>query len=238
MTFYTEFAAHYEAIFPFSEGVYAFLRQHFPAPPAQVLDVGCGTGHYTGRLAADGYAALGIDLDPAMIAHARTHYPDAAFEVRNMTGIAALDGPFDAIACIGNTAAHLTRPEFTAFVADVGDLLRPGGVWILQVMNWDYVLTQETVTLPVIEGDGGVTFYRAYRDITPDRVTFATRLEVDGAVIFEDAVPLTPIPAAERLALHAAHGFDLVTHVGSYAGAPFDPTTFSADITVYQRTRD
>ncbi len=234
MSFYTAFAEHYESIFPFSEGVYRFLRRHMPAPPGRVLDVGCGTGHYTGRLAQDGYEAVGIDLDSAMIAQARARYPAAAFHVLDMRSIATLDGPFSAIACIGNTAAHLTRPQFKAFLAAVHGMLPPGGTWILQVMAWDYVLTRTAFTFPVIEGTDGAVFFREYRDISPSQVTFATRLEVNGAVVFEDAVPLTPIPTVELMDLHTVQGFELVTHAGSYSGTPFDPATFSANVMVWR----
>lgn len=238
MSFYSAFAEHYEAIFPFSEDVYAFLQAYLPAAPGRVLDVGCGTGHYTGRLAQDGYAAEGIDLDPAMIAHARAHYPEATFRVLNMTEIGRLEGTFDAGFCIGNTAAHLDRAAFEDFVAAMAAQLAPGGVWILQVMNWDYVLTQETVTFPVIESEGGAVFKRAYRDISEGSVTFATRLEVDGEVVFEASVPLTPIRSAEIAAIHRAEGFERVTHAGSYSGAPFDPETFSANVFVFRRRAD
>lgn len=235
MSFYTEFAAHYEAIFPFSEVVYGFLQDRLAAPPARVLDVGCGTGHYAGRLAEAGYAVVGVDLDPAMIGYAKAHYPGVTFRVMDMAEIGSLDGTFESVACIGNTAAHLTQAAFGDFVAAVAAKLRSGGPWILQVMNWDYVLTQDTVTFPVIEGDAGAVFYRAYRDISESQVTFATRLEVDGRVVFEDAVPLHPMRSTEIIALHAAHGFAMRGHYGSYGEAPFDPGTFSADIYVWER---
>jgi SAM-dependent methyltransferase len=227
MSFYTQFAETYEAVF-------SFLRQHLPGPPARVLDVGCGTGHYSGALAAQGYDTTGIDLDPAMIAHAQERYPAAAFHVMNMLDIAELGRTFDGVACIGNTAAHLTRAEFAGFVETVRGATAPGGPWVLQVMNWDYVLTRDVVTFPVIEGEGDAVFHRAYRDITESRVTFTTRLEVAELVIFEDAVPLYPMRSAEVIALHEAAGFRLVKNVGSYGGAAFDPDTFSANLFVFR----
>lgn len=235
MTFYTAFAEHYEAIFPFSEGVYAFLREHLPGPPARVLDVGCATGLYTGRLARDGYAATGVDLDAAMIAVARARYPLATFQVLDMTRIEDLDRVFGGTFCIGNTAAHLTRAQFSDFVGSVGATLRPGGPWMLQVMNWDYVLTQSSFTFPVIEGGDGVVFHREYRDISKDGVTFATRLVVHGVEVFEEAVVLTPMRSGEIVAMHEAAGFTLVAHVGSYGGKPFDPEVFSANVMVFER---
>ena len=234
MGFYSRFASYYESVFPFGQGVYNLLRQYLPLPPAAVLDVGCGTGHYSGALAEERYDAVGVDLDAEMIAYAQSHYPEAEFHVINMLDIGGLDRQFDGVFCIGNTAAHLTQPQFAQFLDEVRARLVPGGPWILQVMNWDYVLAQEHVTLPLIEAEGGILFRRAYRDISDTQVTFQTRLEVGGEIIFEDATPLYPLRSDQIVALHEARDFGLVAQLGSYAGAVFDPTTFSANILIFQ----
>ncbi|MCD6285427.1 MAG: methyltransferase domain-containing protein [Anaerolineae bacterium] len=234
MSFYTQFAETYESIFPFSAAVYGFLRRHLPLAPALVLDVGCGTGHYAGPLSQDGYTATAVDLDPAMIDYARAHYPVVDFHVMNMLDVGTLDQSFDGVSCIGNTAAHLTQTQFGEFTGAVRDVLAPGGPFILQVMNWDHVLTQTSVTFPVIEGAGDAVFYRAYRDISETQVTFATRLEVRGETVFEGAVPLYPVRSAEIAAVAAEHGLKLVEHVGSYGGSPFDAEVFSANVMVFE----
>ncbi len=234
MTFYTQFAETYESIFPFSSAVYEFLRRHLPTPPAFVLDVGCGTGHYAGPLSQDGYTAIGVDLDAAMIDYARAHYPAVDFQVMNMLNIGKLGQSFDGVACIGNTAAHLTHRQFGLFAGAVRDVLATGGPFILQVMNWDYVLTQTKVTFPVIEGAGEAVFYREYRDVSEAQVTFATRLEVRGNTVFEETVPLYPMRSEELVTRVVALGFDLVEHAGSYAGVPFDPDVFSANVFVFR----
>ena len=244
MSFYAEFAEHYEAIFPFSEAVYALLRHYILPEHRRCLDVGCGTGHYCGKLAADGFDAVGIDLDAAMIAHARRRYPLAVFHVLNMLDIAELlstdradstegDVRFDAAFCIGNTAAHLTQVQFAQFLDSVRRVLEPGAPWILQVMNWDYVLERESFTFPVIEASQGLTFHREYRAISAVQVTFHTRLQSGPTVIFEDETPLYPLRTADLLRLHQERGFAPVDHFGSYAGAPFDPAVFSANIFVW-----
>ncbi len=234
MSFYTQFAETYESIFPFSAAVYDLLRRHLPDVPARVLDIGCGTGHYAAAFAAAGYEAVGVDLDPAMIAYARAHYPTAEFHILDMREIASLSRVFDLMACVGNTAAHLTQEEFARFVDGANQVRKQAAPWILQVMNWDYVVAQESVIFPVIEGKDGATFYRSYQDITPSRVTFTTRLEVNGHVVFEDCVPLYPLLTDEIVRLHRCRGFELVEHLGSYGGAVFDPEVFSANIFVFR----
>lgn len=61
-------------------GVLARLRRHGPAG-ARVVEVGCGSGGLTERLAAAGWQVLGIDIAPAMIRLARRRAPSAAFRV-------------------------------------------------------------------------------------------------------------------------------------------------------------
>lgn len=255
MSFYTEFAEHYEAIFPFSETVYTLLRRYILPDYRRCLDVGCGTGHYCGRLAADGFDAVGIDLDAAMIIQARLRYPQATFHVLDMLDIANLlardecvaslwDNPalppraedvFDAAFCIGNTAAHLTQAQFAQFLDAMRCVLKPDAPWIIQVMNWDYVLAREALTFPVIETPQGLTFHRAYRAISEAQVTFHTRLQSGREVIFEDEVPLYPLRSVDVMRLHQEHGFTCAAHFGSYAGVSFDPATFSANIFVCGR---
>jgi len=235
LSFYSQFATVYEAVFPFSQGVYAFLRHHLPAPPAALLDVGCATGHYAGPMAQEGHSITALDLDPEMIAYARDHYTGVDFRVMDMLDVGTLGRGFDGAYCIGNTAAHLSQGAFGHFVSSVSGVLPPGGVFVLQVMNWDYVVGQSDVSFPVIHAPDDVVFYRTYRGISADTVTFATRLEVAGDIVFDDAVPLYPMRSSEMVAVCEAQGFRLVEHVGSYSGATFDPGVFSACIFVFRR---
>ena len=46
-----------------------------PAPPLDVLDVGCGEGRLGEALLARGYDVVGIDLDPGMVALAAEYHP-------------------------------------------------------------------------------------------------------------------------------------------------------------------
>jgi 2-polyprenyl-3-methyl-5-hydroxy-6-metoxy-1,4-benzoquinol methylase len=44
-------------------------------PPLNVLDVGCGEGRLGKALIARGYAVVGVDLDPGMVALAAEYHP-------------------------------------------------------------------------------------------------------------------------------------------------------------------
>jgi SAM-dependent methyltransferase len=48
--------------------------------PTQILDLGCGPGLYTNRLARLGHRCVGIDFSPASIAYAREQAEEAGLE--------------------------------------------------------------------------------------------------------------------------------------------------------------
>lgn len=54
-----------------------------PKPGERILDLGCGTGHLTGRIAELGAEVIGIDASAEMIAQARKNYPDLRFEIQD-----------------------------------------------------------------------------------------------------------------------------------------------------------
>src|ERR671937_2884362 len=73
----------------------ALLEWLAPKPGERVLDLGCGTGHLTARLAESGVEAVGLDSSPEMVERARRAYPGLRFEVGDARDF-ALDERFDA----------------------------------------------------------------------------------------------------------------------------------------------
>ena len=92
-----------------------------------VLEVGCGTGQLTERLACFGFRLTAIDLGPSMISAARRRLDGSAvsFEVASFEDFAAPEASFDLI--ISGTAFHWVDPE--VMFRKPARLLRPGG-WL------------------------------------------------------------------------------------------------------------
>jgi SAM-dependent methyltransferase len=109
-------AAHYEAWYETPEGrradelekaVLGRLLQGFPRP-GSVLELGCGTGHFTRWLSDEGLAAVGLDLSAAMLAEAQVL--DSVSLVRgDARRLPFADGAFDVTAFI-TTLEFLERP--------------------------------------------------------------------------------------------------------------------------------
>lgn len=95
-----------------------------PRPGERILDLGCGDGALTAKLAALGCKVVGVDASPEMVAAAQSRGLDA----RVMDGNALrFDTEFDAV--FSNAALHWMKiPE--AVVAGVWRALKPGGRFV------------------------------------------------------------------------------------------------------------
>jgi SAM-dependent methyltransferase len=92
----------------------------------QIADLGCGPGHYTARLAANGHKAFGIDLSPEMIDIARAEYPELRFEQGSMTALDIADDELDGVLSWYSTI-HTPPAELPAIFAEFRRVLAPGG---------------------------------------------------------------------------------------------------------------
>jgi SAM-dependent methyltransferase len=105
---------------PFEE----FAREYLPAPPARVLDVGCGQGELTTALAVAGYDVLGIDpLAPPGDLFRRLKLEDVE-ETEQFDGVVA-----------GFSLHHVSDLELG--IEKIARLLRPGGVLVVDEFAWD-----------------------------------------------------------------------------------------------------
>lgn len=102
----------------------SFVAAHLPSLPSRVLDVGCGDGWLTRRLAETGYQAKGIDPDA----------PEEGLLVRVSLEEFTDPRPFDAIVAV-LSLHHIPDPG--AAVAKIADLLRDRGTLLVVEFAWD-----------------------------------------------------------------------------------------------------
>jgi trans-aconitate methyltransferase len=100
-------------------------------PGERVLDLGCGTGELTARIAELGGQVVGLDHDADMISRARERYPTLRFEQADGQTFERPAGlpPVDAV--FSNAALHwMLRPADV--IARVRAALRPGGRFVAE----------------------------------------------------------------------------------------------------------
>ena len=99
-----------------------------PQAGERILDLGCGDGQLTQRIAAAGASVTGIDASPAMVAAARSR--GIAVEEASAESLPFADRSFDAV--FSNAALHWVRNQ-DAMLAEVRRVLRPGGRFVAEM---------------------------------------------------------------------------------------------------------
>ena len=114
------------------------VRRLLPDPPASVLDVPCGDGRLTTRLAAAGYEVTGVDVVASEVEHACRAAQHAGVEARFEVGdLRALPdvGRVDAIVSWGNAFGYLVPAETARSLAGMRAALEPGGRLVLESLT-------------------------------------------------------------------------------------------------------
>ncbi len=97
-------------------------------PGERILDLGCGTGDLTHKIAECGATVIGLDSSIDMIAAARAKYPAIEFAVGDATHF-VFDAPFDAV--FSNATLHWVKPPEDA-VRCIANALKPGGRFVAE----------------------------------------------------------------------------------------------------------
>ncbi len=74
----------------------SWLLAHFPSAKSG-LEIGCGTGHFTGYLAGKGLRLVGLDRAPAMLAESRRRHPRIPVVLGNAHHLPFRDGSLDLV---------------------------------------------------------------------------------------------------------------------------------------------
>jgi SAM-dependent methyltransferase len=156
--FYDDLAPYYDLIFEDwdasmarqGDAITSLIESELGAPAGslgahRVLDAACGIGTQALALAARGFQVTGRDLAPAAVARlerealARHLIIDAG--VADMRSLATtVAAPFDAVIAFDNSIPHLlTDGEILSALDELKQVLRPGGVCLCSVRDYDLV---------------------------------------------------------------------------------------------------
>ncbi len=120
-----------------------------PQPGERILDLGCGDGVLTEKLAAAGAIVLGVDAAADMIAASKNRGLDA----RVMEGgKLEFNAEFDAV--FSNAALHWMKSDRDAVIAGVHRALKPGGRFVGEMGGHGCVAAITIAIIAVLERHG------------------------------------------------------------------------------------
>jgi len=195
-----------------------FFKKHFAAAGVRrVLDAACGTGRHAAMFHEWGLEVEAADLSATAVEYARhTHGQHAGlcWVQRSFTEPTGAPGTFDAVVCLGNSLALAGGAEQRARAcAAMLEVLRPGGICIIQVLNlW---------SLPE-----GPTQWQKCRRVVLDGEDhiLLKALHRTGSCGFVDLVDLRVEPSGgleRRIETAESCGAERVDLYGDYEGNPY-----------------
>jgi trans-aconitate methyltransferase len=155
-----------------------------------ILDLGCGDGQLTQRIAATGARVKGVDASAEMVAAACSRGIDAVEAPAEL--LPYPDACFDAV--FSNAALHWVRDQ-DAMMAQVHRVLKPGGRFVAEMGGHGNIAAMQVAFMAVLARHGhagredGVNYY-------PTPRAYTSRLERHGFHVQQIALIPRPTPLA------------------------------------------
>ncbi len=226
--FYSSISACYSEIFPYKPAQFQFVKNRAgELKNKHLLDIGCATGELAFKLAQEGAIVTGIDLNDDLLEQAKSkkNHPRLQFQKGDMLKLRNdfQPGQFNGVLCFGNTLVHLlSTGSIASMLEGVQTVLKPGGVFLLQILNYDYILDEKLTELPLIETEN-VTFIRRYvfEDNSP-LIRFQTELHLkkEGKILRNETL-LLALKSSELKHLLKNAGFENIEFFSSFKEEPF-----------------
>jgi trans-aconitate methyltransferase len=156
-----------------------------PQPGERILDLGCGDGFLTRRIAESGATLVGVDASPQMVAAAKEHGADA----RLANGESLLfDHEFDAV--FSNAALHWMSDQ-DAVLRGVYRALKPGGRFVAEFGGQGNIAAIRVALLAIL-APYGIPAEQIENNRFFGPVEYRGRLESQGFQV--EQITLTPRP--------------------------------------------
>jgi trans-aconitate methyltransferase len=159
-------------------------------PGEAILDLGCGDGALTEKLAATGAIVTGADASPSMVAAARAR----GLTVHEVSATTmTFNGEFDAV--FSNAALHWI-PNAEAVIASVHLALKPGGRFVAEMGGLGNIAAIR-VALQAVLARYGIDAEKVAASFYPSPAHYRRLLEAGGfSVATIELIPRpTPLPA-------------------------------------------
>lgn len=176
--FYNAFAEEYNAMIPLEKQVESkeeFFEKFITDEIKTAADLGAGSGADSIALYKLGLNVVAFEPSEEMVKQAQHNFSDQKVNVeifnRKLIEIdAALHDHFDLVVSMGNTFANIGRDEIETSIKKLIALMKPGGKAIIQILNYDKVLSEQERIVNITESNSK-QFIRFY-DFCEEKVFF------------------------------------------------------------------
>jgi SAM-dependent methyltransferase len=201
---------------------------------SRVVDLGCGPGQYTLRLARTGAAVTGVDVSRRSIAHATTAAAAAGLDVRHVVADYLEWAPnerFDLAIMIYHDYGAMSPDQRHRLLERLAELLEPDGSFVFDVSSVAGMADVEETAAYAPRMMNGFWAPSPYHGFLNTFVYDAEHVSVDRYEIVERDRTRTfwtwtqyfdPDSLSAEL---ASGGFDVAQVLGDVTGRPYDPTS-------------
>jgi 2-polyprenyl-3-methyl-5-hydroxy-6-metoxy-1,4-benzoquinol methylase len=183
-TFYDDLAEDYHLMFQDwgqaiqrqAEVLGPLIEREMPTTRLRILDFACGIGTQTLGLAQRGHMLLGSDLSETAIVRARREAElrgfSIQFEIADMRDLSFSATEFDVALAADNAIPHLlNEQDLLCAVQEVAGKLRPGGLFLATIRDYDQIIEQHPAMPPPAFFQDGINrrIYHQVWDWVTDR---------------------------------------------------------------------
>lgn len=137
------------------ESTLSWILSSFKGRKLDILDLGCGPGLYAEKLAALGHSVTGIDFSDSSIDYARRSARRNGLDIdyRNQDYLTLSEtGKFDLVLMIFTDFGVLNPTQRNTLLGNIVNALRPGGIFIFDVLNDHYPEKETERKLELADG--------------------------------------------------------------------------------------
>ena len=140
------------------------------------IDVACGTGGHVIAMSQMGIRAVGVDISESMLDKARASAKEKGVKAQwihcPMQELSQhIKEQFDIVLCLGNSLPHLlTKEDLSKTLSAFAQVLRPGGVLLVQLLNYHKILKDKNRLVAVTKKNNNE--YIRFYDFLPDLLRF------------------------------------------------------------------
>lgn len=197
------------------------------AAGAEVLDLACGFGRHAIGMARLGLRVTGLDFNPRYLEIAAADAAAAGVNVTWRTGdmrTLGVERGFDAIYSYFTSFGYFEDDDNELVLAGIARALRPGGRFLLEMTNRDYLLTHPEQRTWTQRDDGALLMEETSLDPVTSRVV-SRQLLIDpqGGTQVTKEYSLRAYTCAELSSLLRRHALDVRSVAGGANGEAYGP---------------